>query len=185
MKVSGGWRPCSNFWCLKKSHHTWQVSCAQHPGFFSGLAGSCIFLKIDLVCGYHQIPVAAADILKISITTHFGLSEFVRIPIRLKNAVQVFCLLNTDCRGLVVYQDNILVARSNRTKHWNHLRELFGCLREHGLVLNLAKFQFGISHVNFSLSQGQYTQFSPISWEGCRWFSKYPEAIPLTDSNTR
>jgi hypothetical protein len=39
--------------------------------------GCLVFSKIDLVKGYHQIPLAAEDIPKIAIITSFGLFEYL------------------------------------------------------------------------------------------------------------
>jgi hypothetical protein len=48
------------------------------------------FLKIDLVKGYHQIPVAAADIVKMVIITLFGLFEYLFTLFGLSNIAQTF-----------------------------------------------------------------------------------------------
>jgi len=58
---------------------------------FSGnLAGCTVFSKVDLVKGYHQVPMAEADIPKMAICTPFGLFEYIFMPFGLKNATQTF-----------------------------------------------------------------------------------------------
>ena len=58
--------------------------------FNSCLAGSCIFSKIDLIRGYHQIPMVTGSIPKTAIATPFGLWKLLRMPYALKNAAQTF-----------------------------------------------------------------------------------------------
>ena len=54
--------------------------------FSSHLAGRVIFSKVDLVCGYHQVPFHPLDVPK-TLVTLFGLFEFLRMPFgRMQNA---------------------------------------------------------------------------------------------------
>jgi hypothetical protein len=56
---------------------------------------------VDLIKGYHQIPVHPDDVPKTAVITPFGLFEFLRMPMGLKNAAQAFQrLMNSVCAGL-------------------------------------------------------------------------------------
>jgi hypothetical protein len=44
---------------------------------FDQLKGACVFSKIDLWSGYHQLKIRASDIPKIAFITRYGLYEFI------------------------------------------------------------------------------------------------------------
>ena len=58
--------------------------------FAAMLEGKTILTKIDLILGFHHIPVNKADISKVAVITPFGLFEFFLIPFGLKSAPQIF-----------------------------------------------------------------------------------------------
>ena len=48
-----------------------------------------------------------------------------------------------------MYLDDVLVASKNAADHRRHLHEVFGLLRQHGLVVNTEKCELGVSELNF------------------------------------
>jgi len=153
-KTPGTWRPCGDYRRLNKvtAHDRYPVPRLQD--FAAQLKGKKIFSKVDLVRGYNQIPVAAADVPKTAVITPFGLFEFLRMPFGLKNAAQAFQrFMDQVCWGLedflFVYIDDILVASSDAKEHRRHLHLLFQRLAEHGLVVNIAKCTFGVESIDF------------------------------------
>ena len=53
---------------------------------FDQLRGACVFSKIDLRSGYHQLKIHATDIPKIAFTTRYGLHEYTIMSFGLTNA---------------------------------------------------------------------------------------------------
>ena len=155
-KASGGWRPCGDY---RRLNEATVPDCYPVPhiqDFSANLEGTHVFSKIDLMRGYHQIPVADEGVPKTAIITHFGLYEFLRMPFGLKNAAQAFQrFMDTVCQALefaFVYVDDVLVASRNATEHKAHLRQLFQRLQEHGLVINVVKCQFGRSSIGHRIT---------------------------------
>ncbi|XP_056128342.1 uncharacterized protein LOC130106298 [Rhinichthys klamathensis goyatoka] len=152
-KADGGWRPCGDFRRLNDATTPDRYPVPHIQDFSAHLAGATIFSKVDLVRGYHQVPVHPQDVPKTVVITPFGLFEFLRMPFGLKGAAQTFQRLMDsvlrDMPFMFVYLDDILMASASADDHRTHLRQLFGRLSEHGLIINPAKCEFGRSSVSF------------------------------------
>uniref|UniRef100_A0A674MCK3 Gypsy retrotransposon integrase-like protein 1 n=1 Tax=Takifugu rubripes TaxID=31033 RepID=A0A674MCK3_TAKRU len=152
-KPGGGWRPCGDYRRLNDASTPDRYPVPRIQDFSAHLAGKTVFSKVDLVRGYHQVPVRPADVPKTAVITPFGLFEFLRMPFGLKSAAQTFQRLMDsvlrDLPFLFVYLDDILVASTSQAEQVAHLRALFQHLSQHGLIINPAKCQFGLSTIDF------------------------------------
>ncbi len=145
-KKDGSWQPCGDYRRLNLVTTPDKFPLPNMQDLSNGLHGCTVFSKIDLVKGYHQIPVATEDIPKTAIITPFGLSEYLFTPFGLSNAAQTFQRMmdrTTDgLEGVFVYMDDSRVGSPDRQIHLHHLEAFFSALATNGLAINLEKNMF-------------------------------------------
>lgn len=165
-KSDGSWRPCGDFRRLNLATADDRYPLPHLQDFAANLAGAKIFTVLDLVRGYHQIPMDEKDIKKTAIITPFGLFEYVRMPFGMKNSAQAFQrLMDSVFRGIpyvFVYLDDILVASKNKREHKQHLREVFSRLNSAGLAVNVQKCVFGQEKVKYLGQEVSAAGVSPL-----------------------
>jgi hypothetical protein len=95
---------------------------------FDQLWGACVFSKIDLRPGYHQLKVRECDIPKTAFVLRYDLYEFTVMSFGLTNALTYFMYMMNKVlmeyldKFVVVFIDDILVYSRNEEEDEGHVR---------------------------------------------------------------
>ena len=122
---------------------------------FDQLRGACVFSKIDLRSGYHQLRIHSSDIPMTAFTTWYGLYEYTIMSFGLTNAPAYFMYMMNKVfmeyldKFVVVFIDDILFFSKTEAEHEEHLRLVLQKLREHQLYAKLSKCEFWLKEVSF------------------------------------
>ena len=165
-KPDGGWRVCGDYRRLNAMTPDDRYPVRTLQDFTSELHGKRWFSKIDLLKGFHQIPVADEDVEKTGVITPFGLFLFPRTPFGLKNAGQDFQRLMDSIFGdipyIFVYIDDILIASETKERHLADVKLCLDHLRENGLVVSRKKCILGKSSLEFLGYHVDHNGISPL-----------------------
>jgi hypothetical protein len=99
----------------------------QIDDLFDQLRGACMFSKINLRSGYHQLKIRASDIPKIAFITIYGLYEYTVMSFGLTNPPSyVMYLMNKVFmeyldKFVVVFINDILIYSKDEEEHEKHL----------------------------------------------------------------
>ena len=119
------------------------------------LNGACIFSKLDLNSGYHQLELELEEESRMITTfsTHIGLMCYKRLNFGISSASEVFqnalrqVLIGVP--GVINLSDDILVYGKSQKEHNLRLRAVLQKLTENGLTLNKKKCLFNKENVKF------------------------------------
>jgi hypothetical protein len=150
-KKDGTQRLCVDYRALNEVTIKNKYSLPRIDDMFDQLYGACVFSKIDLQSGYHQLKVRECDIPKTAFVLRYGLYEFTVMSFGLTNALAYFMYKMNKVfmeyldKFVVVFIDDILVYLRNE----GHLHLVLQKLRDHKLYAKLSKCEFWLKQVAF------------------------------------
>ena len=154
-KKDGSLRLCIDYRQLNQVTIKNKYPLPRNDDLFDQLQGACVFSKIDLRTGYHQLRIKKEDVPKTAFRTRYGHYEFTVMPFGLTNAPAAFMdMMNRVFKEfldqfVIVFIDDILVYSKSSKDHEEHLRVVLQTLREHSLYAKFSKCEFWLSRVTF------------------------------------
>ncbi|CAA0828817.1 Uncharacterized mitochondrial protein AtMg00860, partial [Striga hermonthica] len=154
-KKDGSMRMCIDYRDLNRLTIKKKYLLPRIDDLFDQLRGACVFSKIDLRSGYHQLKIKESDIAKTAFRTRYGHYEFVVMPFGLSNAPAVFMdLMNRIFHPyldqfVIDLIDDILIYSKSQKEHEEHLRVVLETLIREKLYAKFSKCEFWLQRVSF------------------------------------
>jgi hypothetical protein len=128
LKKDGTQRLCMEYRALNEVTVKNKYPLPRIDDLFDQLCGACVFSKIDLRSGYHQLKIRECDIPKTAFVSRYGLYEYTVMSFGLTNAPAYFMYLMNKVfmeyldKFVVVFINDILVYSRSEEEHEEHLR---------------------------------------------------------------
>jgi hypothetical protein len=120
---------------------------------FNALSGAKYLSSLDLLQGYHQLPISAESMPKTAFICEEGLYEYKVMSFGLCNSPAAFSELMSKVlhgiEGAFAYLDDILLFSRSFQGHCQLLQDVFNRLRSANLKLKLCKCQFLRKQLNY------------------------------------
>ena len=103
--------------------------------------------------GFHQVELEEESREITTFVTHRGLYRYKRLIFGISSAPEKYQRIISDvirgCKGVANIADDLIVHGKDAGEHDKNLHAVLQRLRERGLTLNGAKFQFRLHKLNF------------------------------------
>ena len=137
-KRDGSIRLCGDYKVTLNPHlQVDQYPLPKPSDLFTCLTGGQRFTKLDLTSAYQQMELDSKSSKLVTINTHKGLYEFLRLPFGVSSAPALFQrTMDSILQGLpfvICYLDDILVSGRTTEEHLANLEEVFRRLKHHGI----------------------------------------------------
>ena len=120
---------------------------------FASLAGGRAFTKLDLSNVYLQIPLDEESYRYVTINTHKGLFQYLRLPFGVASAPSIFQRVTESLlqgiKGVSVYTDDNLVTGPSEAEHLDTLTQVLSRLEAAGMRLKREKCAFLLPSVSY------------------------------------
>jgi hypothetical protein len=127
LKKDGTQRLCVDYRALNEVTVKNKYPLPRIDDLFDQLLGACVFSKIDLRSGYHQLKIRECDKPKTAFVSRYGLYEYTVMSFGLTNAPAYFMYMMNKVfmeyldKFVVVFINDILVYSRSEEEHEEHL----------------------------------------------------------------
>lgn len=154
-KKSGEKRLCVDYRALNRKTIREHYPLPRIEDQLDMLAGSSLFITLDMYSGYYQIPIAENSRDKTAFVTPDGQYEYNRMPFGLVNAPSVFqrtvnkILQKSQAKYALIFMDDVLIPACSFEEGITRLEEVLKLLREGGLTLKMSKCNFFFNKIDY------------------------------------
>jgi hypothetical protein len=155
LKKDGTQRLCMDYHALNEVTIKNKYPLPRVDDLLDQLCGVCVFSKIDLWSGYHQLKVRECEIPKTAFISGYGLYKYTVMSFLLTNVPAYFMYQMNKVfmeylnKFVVVFIDDILDYLRSEEEHEEHLRLILQKLWDHRLYTKLSKCEFWLKQVAF------------------------------------